>query len=850
MILSARPARVGLLAGVVCVGSTLLSPVVLAQAGDTSGAHQQQRVRIALPAQALGRALAQFSRQTGIRFVEAPGLDAGVTVNAVNGTLPLVEALDSLLAGTGVPYSFTEAGSVLVGAKAGEVADANTLEAVEVSAQTTVEESAWGAASNGYMATHSASGTKTDARIVEIPQSVSVVTRQEMDDRGSETVMDAVRYTSGVQTETQGIDSRVDDIRIRGFDASSWSNNLYLDGLRMPRGGQWTTPQVDAWGLERVEVVKGPAAVLYGQVAPGGLVNMVAKRPTFEQTNEVVVEAGSFDQYEASFDVGGNLDKNGKVIGRLVGSYNEGDSQVDKTELSRTYLAPSATVLLSDDTEITFLTYYQKDDGGSTFQFSPIKGMLEPTPYGYIDRSTFLGEPDWNTYDREQWAIGYDLTHYINDAWSFRQNAKYSHVESLFDTVVSNPRANPNDGLQADNRTMLRRAVRGEGELDSIAVDNQFKVVFNTGAMRHSMLMGLDYLSTDWNHDRYLVWPMSPDPGTPVAPIDVFDPVYSGTAGFEDALIPQILTDVSDEQIGVYLQDMISLDNWRFTLGARQDFFDYEADQGSMNRAAPGTVIASEDSSDDHAFTWRAGATYLFDNGAAPYASYATSFEPLTGFDSSESAFDPSEGEQFELGIKYQPPRRNSLVTLSVFDLTQTNLVVSDPAPPAGAACTADNSCQRQTGETRTRGVELEGKAWQEDGLSVTVSYTYLDAEISKETDPELKGNVKEFVPENSAALWLDYKWQEGVLRGLGLGAGARFTDSLYGDAANTYEVDSYTLYDASLRYDMRYIGLQGVMFSLTGRNLADEEFLSSCSEYGCSYGTARHVTAGVSYRW
>ena len=848
MIFSARPARVGLLAGVVCVGSTLLSPVVLAQTGDTSGAHQQQRVRIALPAQALGRALAQFSRQTGIRFVEAPGLDAGVTVNAVNGTLPLVEALDSLLAGTGVPYSFTEEGSVLVGAKAGEVADANTLEAVEVSAQTTVEESAWGAASNGYMATHSASGTKTDARIVEIPQSVSVVTRQEMDDRGSETVMDAVRYTSGVQTESQGIDSRVDDIRIRGFDASSWSNNLYLDGLRMPRGGQWTTPQVDAYGLERVEVLKGPAAVLYGQVAPGGLVNMVAKRPTFEQTNEVVVEAGSFDQYEASFDVGGNLDKNGKVIGRLVGSYNEGDSQVDETELSRTYLAPSATVFLNDDTEITFLSYYQKDEGGSTFQFSPIKGMLEPTQYGYIDRSTFLGEPDWNTYDREQWAIGYDLTHYINDAWSFRQNAKYNHVESLFESVVS--ATFTNGGLLADNRTIDRRAVRGEGDLNSFVVDNQFKVLFNSGSLRHTLLMGLDYMDTEWTHDRYLVWPMTAALGGPVAPIDVYNPVYSGAAGYEAALIPQILRDTSDRQTGVYLQDMVALNNWRFTLGGRQDFYDYESKVGTMVRSAPGTVSDDVEESDDTAFTWRAGATYLFDNGAAPYASYATSFEPMTGTDTGGSAFEPSEGEQFELGIKYQPPRSNSLVTLSVFDLTQTNLAVTDPNPPAAAACTADNSCQRQTGETRTRGVELEGKAWQEDGLSVTVSYTYLDAEITKETDPALKGNVKEFVPENSAALWLDYKWQEGFFRGLGLGAGARFTDSIYGDAANTYKVDSYTLYDASLRYDMRYIGLEGVMFSLTGRNLADEEFLSSCSEFGCSYGTARHVTAGVSYRW
>tara|TARA_B100000446_G_scaffold171856_1_gene179518 strand:+ start:3344 stop:5776 length:2433 start_codon:yes stop_codon:yes gene_type:complete len=810
----------------------MTASAVHAESVADAQAVQQQRVRIALPAQALGRSMAQFTRQTGIPLAEASGLDTNTTVNAVNGTMPLSQALESLLAGTGVSYSVSENGTVVIGASSGESGEVNALEAIQVSADVAVEESAWGAASNGYMATHSSTGTKTDARIVEIPQSVSVVTRQEMDDRGSESVMDAVRYTAGVQTEVAGIDSRVDDINIRGFDASSWSNNMYLDGLRMPKGGQWTTPQIDAYGLERVEVLKGPAAVLYGQVAPGGLVNMVAKRPTFDQTNEVVVEGGSYDQYEASFDLGGNLDKNGKVIGRLVGSYNDGNSQVDKTELSRTYLAPSATVFLTDDTEVTFLTYYQKDEGGSTFQFLPIKGMLEPTQYGYIDRNTFLGEPDWNTYDREQWAIGYDLTHYINDAWSFRQNAKYNHVESLFDTVVSGTFTN--GGLLPDNRTINRRAVRGDGDLDSIAVDNQFKVLFNTGELRHDVIMGLDYLNTDWTHIRYAVT-------APISPIDVYDPVYGGAAGFENNMRVQSDYDVSDEQIGLYLQDLIRLDQWRFTIGARQDYFDNE----SINKAN-----GSEDKADDDALTWRAGATYLFENGAAPYASYATSFEPISGFDSSESAFEPSKGEQFEVGIKYQPPRSNSLVTLSVFDLTQTNLVVTDPNPPASAPCVADNSCQRQTGETRTRGVELEGKAWQEDGLSVTVSYTYLDAEITEDTDQNVQGNYKEFVPKNSAAMWLDYKWQEGALRGLGLGAGARFTDSVYGDVANSYPVDSYTLYDASLRYDMRYIGLEGMMLSLTGRNLQDKEFLSYCNNFGCAYGTARHVTAGLSYRW
>ncbi|CUR48361.1 Ferrichrome-iron receptor [Alloalcanivorax xenomutans] len=803
---------------------SLAAGAVSAQSTEPSHNHQHQRVRIALPAQKLGASLAALSRQTGVEIHYPAGAEDEVG-NAVNGTMSFDQVLRTLLAGSGLTYTFTENG-----VEVGRRGEPHRIEAVEVTADTPMEEYAWGAASMGYLATHTGTASKTDAAIVEIPRSISVVTRQEMEDRGANSVMDAMTYSAGVSTELQGIDSRVDDIRIRGFDASSWSNNMYLDGLRLPRGGQWTTAQVDAYGLERVEVLKGPAAVLYGQVTPGGLVNMVAKRPSFDHRNEVILSGGSFNQYEGAFDLGGSLDESGNWLGRLVGSYNDGDAQVDETELSRIYIAPSATWFVNDSTDITFLSYYQKDEGGSTFQFLPVQGLLYPTPYGYIDRDTFLGEPDWNTYDREQWAIGYDLNHTFNDVWSFRQNAKYSYVDTLFRTVVSNPRTTVgNGGLNSNNRTFPRRGVKGAGELREVAVDNQFKAAFSTGRLRHDLVFGLDYLRTHWDHTRYSVTATIDD-------IDVFDPVYSGAAGFEDSLMVQIDEENVERQTGLYIQDMIALDNWRFMFGVRHDQFKVDA-------------LEDEDSSDDDAFTWQTGATYLLENGLAPYLSYATSFEPVSGQDSSQSAFEPSEGEQYEAGLKYQPPHSNSMITISAFDLRQTNLVVTDISPPAGAPCEAVNSCQRQTGETRTRGAELEAKMWNESGLSVTASYTYLDTEVTDGEEGE-EGNEKPLAPRNMANLWLDYKWREGALAGFGLGVGARYTSDLYGDAENNYRVDSYVLYDASLRYDMSYLGLPGVSVALTGRNLKDERYLTYCTQYGCSYGSARNITASVKYRW
>lgn len=678
----------------------------------------------------------------------------------------------------------------------------------------------------GYVARRTRTGTKTDSALVEIPQSISIVTRQEMEDRNAQSMPEAVAYTAGVRIESAGIDSRVDDITIRGFDASSWSSNMYLDGVRVPVGGQWTTPQVDAYGLERVEVIKGPAAVLYGQVAPGGLVNQVSKRPTPEQTREVLFQAASHSQFKTAFDLGGAMDGEGRWLGRLVGSYNEGDSQIDHTELSRTFIAPSLTFLPADDTELTLLTYYQKDDGGATFQFLPLGGTYQPTQYGRIDRDTFIGEPQWNVYDREQWALGYEFSHRLNDAWSFEQNLKYTHIESFYRTVVTSGQ------LLADNRSINRRAVQGVGELDSLGIDNRLRAQLKAGALHHDLMVGVDYLDNDWKHLRTLVT-------APLPAIDVFDPVYTGVAGFRDNPRAQSDFDTRNKQLGHYIQDLIAIEQWRITLGARRDSFD-----NRQHNHANGSVSRL----DDDATTWRAGFTYLFDNGVAPYVSYATSFEPMSGFDAYDRPFDPTEGKQIEAGVKFQPAGSNSLVTLSLFDLRQENLVVRDTNPPPSADCAADNSCQRQAGETRTRGVEIEGKTWLAAGLSLTGAYTWLDTEVLDSPDGD-KGKRLPDVPEHAASLWLDYRFT-GVLRGASAGIGARYTGSSYGDELSEYETASYTLYDAALRYDFAAVGAPGLQASISANNVTDKEYLAFCSSFGCGYGSGRNVVANLRFRW
>ncbi|HEY9249724.1 MAG TPA: TonB-dependent receptor plug domain-containing protein, partial [Rariglobus sp.] len=266
------------------------------------------------------------------------------------------------------------------------------------------------------VATDSSFGTRINTALIETPQAISVVTRAEMDARGVQRLTDAVGYTAGVRPESGGIDSRTEFLTIRGYSVSGSGNSyIYLDGLRGLTGGGWTYSSFDTFGLERVEILKGPSAVLYGQVSPGGIVNAVSKRPDAAQPDSVGVQYGSFNTVQGTFDVGGG-NQDGSLQFRLLGLGRDGESEIDHTDLRRTFVAPSLTWNISERTSLTFLVQHQKDEGGSTFQFLPRTGTLVSGTGGFrFDQSDFIGESDWNNYERTQYALGYQFEHAFND---------------------------------------------------------------------------------------------------------------------------------------------------------------------------------------------------------------------------------------------------------------------------------------------------------------------------------------------------------------------------------------------------------------------------------------------------
>jgi len=684
----------------------------------------------------------------------------------------------------------------------------------------------------GYVAQQSATGTKTDTPIIENPQSVSVVGRPQIEQQGSQTVADSLRYTAGVLAGSRP-GNRFDDVFIRGFGGFGFTAGYvqFLDGLKMQRGVSYAVPNIDAYGLERVEVIKGPASVLYGQSNPGGLVNMVSKRPTERPFGEVQFQAGNYSRMQAAFDIGGPLDKDGRLLYRLTGLGLDSSTAVDFTDQQRVFIAPALTWRPTEDTTITFLNHYQNDPKSYQPNYLPAQGLLpgQPgvpsNPYGRLPTSFYVGDPSHDSYKREWVSSGYELEHRFSEIWTVRQNLRYQHLTSEFYAIPANPgyanTANPN---------AIQRAKTSVDEaFDGIVVDNQAEAKFNTGIINHKVLFGIDYQYSD---ARRLLGQARNVPN-----LSTLNPVY-----YQNIPRAAFQTDQTQEssQFGVYIQDQMKIDRLVLSLAGRHD-----TSQIQFNTLTLANNARSIVNQDDRQFTYRAGALYLFDSGLAPYANYATSFEPAPYLAAGDTPLLPMTGRQYEFGVKYQPPGYDALITASYFDIRQQNVVNADPS---------NIGYYVQTGEVSSRGFELEVKASLSKSLNLVGSYTYLDAEVTADRLPVNVGKRPFSVPENMASLWADYTFRGGQLGGLGLGGGVRYIGNTAGDPANTFFVPSVTLFDAAIHYDFGYLRpeLKGWSARINANNLFDKEYVAACYTLsnGCFWGARRTVVGTLKYTW
>lgn len=733
----------------------------------------------------------------------------------MRGRHSIQQGLEHLLRGTGLQAVRQGASGYVL--QPGSAFDVVQLQPMSVIGA--VVQDANGQSDAGYRAIQSATASKTNTSVLEIPRSISVVTRRRMDDQKSQTLTEVLGYVPGIFAPpfAAGDGQAGDLFFIRGFNATDYGYGLLRDGLRV-QGNRYDTTS-EPFGLERVEVFRGPTSILYGENAPGGVVNLVSKRPTVDSRGEVQLSYGTHDRRQLGVDVSGPLNEGGSVLGRMVVLGRKSDTQVDHQPDDRLYLAPSLTLNFDDANALTLLGTYQRDRTLIELGY-PAAGTLLRHPNGKIDPSTLLGNPDWDDFERETWTLGYEYSHRFNESWQFRQNSRY--MQSRIDRREMWPGNLDNAGFGTN---VINTAYDRENRSIAYSLDNQVEGNFKLAEVDNTLLVGASLDRTSFNQN----WNAGFG-----GIVNVFDPVYTGSpvtsTAVQNALLEQRL-------YGLYTQLQSRIDNWVFLLGGRYD----RVNSSYRNKA--GTLNAPADLDYwDGQLTWQAGLMYQFDNGVSPYLSYSTAYNPTQQVSSTSGPLDPTTSEQYEAGVKYEPKGWNTTVSASIYDLRKKDDSLYD-------SVVGD---YRNIGRSRAKGVELEVSSDLTDNFNLTSAYTYTDSRITKDApgslleDRQITG-----VPRNQASIWATYRFLDGGLKGLRIGGGVRHFDSTFAYTSpalyGKLDTGDVTLVDAALGYSIN----EQWSAELNARNVLDKEYVAGCNNAGrCYWGEERTLLATLTYDW
>lgn len=634
-------------------------------------------------------------------------------------------------------------------------------------------------------------GTKTDTPLIEIPQPVSVITAEQYLSQGAISISDTVKYAAGVNANAYGRDTRVDSFVVRGIDALQ-----FRDGMR-DIFSYYASITSDPYNFSQVEIVRGPASVLFGQGSIGGLVNLVTKTPTFKTGGEISATYGSYDRKEVMGDVNLALTNNFAV--RLVGRVRDADTYVDHVPDDRVFFAPSVRWQPTPDTDVILTGLYQEDDTGSTSQFLPVVGTFLPNPNNseQLDRFTFVGKPGWDRYAGRSLQGGGSVTHDFSDNVRLSLKARYIDSDLDYFTHYTDSYANPTNPYAADGRTIGLYSDASIARMNVFSTDNNLQVKFNTGAeIEHKVLVGIDY---SWNEVRKRS-------GYGYEVIDLYDIDY-------DALtIPEIGSDwtVSGyKQLGLYIQDQIRVyDRVSIVLGGRHDRVDNLG----------GEI--------DNATTFRAGIIGEVAANISPFFSYTESFLPVTDVDANGNQLKPQTGRQFEAGLKWQPDL-NTLVTVTAFHIKERNRVLYDGAGDASSS-----------GLLTTKGIEVEASRVLPGNFEVLANYGYNKLKASQSLD---------YMPRHMASFWTTKTFGASDGAQLRLGAGAVYTGKRRSvNSTWSLVTPSYTTVDA-----LAEITWDNWRFSINATNLLNKQYYASCLARGdCFMGAPRNVMGTVGFKF
>lgn len=650
---------------------------------------------------------------------------------------------------------------------------------------------------NSIVARELAVGGKVATSILDTPASVSVITQAEIERRDARTLEDVLQYSAGTIADYYGTDDRNDYFQIRGFDASTYRDGITLGGLRGIRE--------EPLAYERVEVIRGANSTLFGPADPGGSINFVTKRPRAERFSEVFGTVGSDSRKEYGFDFGDVLTPNATLSWRLTGKLQDSDREYDFSRDDETFLMGGLTWQPSDVTSVSLIVDYLDRDA------TPNSGGYPRG--GSYDRSLFLGEPDFNYLNVERTTVNVIAEHDFGEGLTLRSNLRYSDTTDDYGYVY----VSGDDGVFPVGRTYIASA----GTAEEWAGDVILQYDRDLGRIDSSTLVGVEYRSVTSTEDSAFAG---------ADPIDPRDPDYSGAP---EILSPYVGQNRDSRTRAVFVQQNLSLDD-RFiaTVGARHD---------RLNLSVDNRLMGTSDS-DDYAETSVRGAlTWKVTPEISAYASYAESVAPP------DLGTEPERGDQYELGVKYEPTGFDGLLSAAIYDLTKTNVSVMN----------LDTGISELVGETRVKGVDLEAKAQLTPDISLIASYSYADSEVLGSdplSDPlrpgetiGVTGNAVGTVPRHAASVWIDYTLAGAGSRGdMTFGLGARYVGTyFYVTQNNTGRSDATILLDAAYSYDVT----DRTELALNVHNLADEQHVVGRGSADF-YNPGRSVSATLRHRW
>lgn len=652
-----------------------------------------------------------------------------------------------------------------------------------------------------YVAQNAASLLKSDAPLFETAQAVSVVTREQLDQKQATTLAEAINGIAGVVSGQRGRRGW-DDFNIHGQSAN---NQIFIDGLRTSAR---SAVAVDLSGIDQVQVLKGPASVNFGQVAPGGLVNLVTKRPEAENFARTDLSYGSYDFKQATFDLNYAPQNTEKGAFRLSGRYADQDDPVDYVYFKNLYISPTYNFDLGEHADLSVIASYQHREY-QRYQGAPLVGTLLPSSLGKIDSSFFSGDPASDPYKADVYRAGWNFKYDFGNELVFRQNAAVQKTEMNGGFI----------SLQAGGTetAVKRRLEVQDWDYTNYTIDQNLQKTFQFGQTTHELLLGFDVMQEkrETLADR-----------CNFASINPFQPHYNQGCITALSLNSHSITELQD--MGLYARNRIALgDQWIINLSGRYDWA-----KSSSENVLKGTKT---DPQDDQAFTGNASVMYLANQFVAPYISYATSFIPNIGTDKNDALFEPEKGKQYEIGMKFQSADQQIQGALSWFDLRRQNILVNDPT---------DINYQITEGEQTTQGIEAEVNAALSDRWTSSVAYAYTyDSKTTKSTELTAIGERLENTPEHTYSLMTRYRPQ-GVL---GWYVGAGITGASATELAGlNVELPAYTIYNADAGYDTEHWGAQ-----LSIRNLFDKNYYSGVIDNRVvAFGNPRQVNFAVKFKY